>query len=149
MEANKPYLVKTTAALLFKENVGGEVALATAAVKGSTVATGVANVAQQGTYQSETLTSNATTTYFGYQNGQVVKANSATLGPYRSSFALTTAAGTRSAYALQIGTVTTGIERLNANSITDAPAYDLQGRRVNQLAKGAVYIINGQKVIIK
>ncbi|GEM_PF-6758046 len=40
---------------------------------------------------------------------------------------------------------TTGIE--SVATTTTAPAYDLQGRRVNATAKGNLYIQNGQKVI--
>lgn len=40
----------------------------------------------------------------------------------------------------------TGIESVNAGSNNSRVIYDLQGRRVNKLAKG-IYIVNGKKVI--
>lgn len=46
--------------------------------------------------------------------------------------------------------IDTGIEGIEADSFTDDDLiYNLQGIRVNHPAKGAIYIVNGKKVVIK
>lgn len=46
--------------------------------------------------------------------------------------------------------IDTGIEGIEADSFTDDDMiYNLQGIRVNHPAKGAIYIVNGKKVVIK
>ena len=38
---------------------------------------------------------------------------------------------------------------VNSEKFATAPAYNVNGQRVNDLKKGGLYIINGKKVIIK
>ena len=49
--------------------------------------------------------------------------------------------------------VETGIEDIIVEGETVNPAvegiYDLQGRKLNKVSKGGIYIVNGQKVIVK
>ena len=43
----------------------------------------------------------------------------------------------------------TGIGELNATSVSKGKAFDLQGRRVKKNAARGVYILNGEKVVVK
>lgn len=43
----------------------------------------------------------------------------------------------------------TGIEGINADKATDAPVYDIAGRKVAKTVKGGLYIQNGRKFIAK
>ena len=40
------------------------------------------------------------------------------------------------------------IQNINGSTLLDGPCYDLQGRRVQKLTKG-VYVVNGQKIVVK
>lgn len=54
------------------------------------------------------------------------------------------------ALALNFGQQATGIGAATAGTAdTDAPVYDLSGRRVKHTAKGGIYIRNGKKFIVK
>ena len=59
------------------------------------------------------------------------------------------------AWSQRLGVAVTGTAsgiqtlRLTQHPATDAPLYDLQGRRVKQPTKGGLYIQNGKKVIVK
>lgn len=44
---------------------------------------------------------------------------------------------------------TTGIHAATADAATDAPVFDLSGRRVVKVVKGGLYIQNGKKFIVK
>mgnify|MGYP000069122441 FL=1 len=44
---------------------------------------------------------------------------------------------------------TTGITTLPIDVTTSAPIYDLSGRRMQQPLKPGLYIVNGQKVMVK
>ena len=64
------------------------------------------------------------------------------------AYYISTAAGAAPAFLLfEDGTVT-GINAVNAAAQNGAAVYDLQGRRVSNAQKG-VYIVNGQKVLVK
>ena len=43
--------------------------------------------------------------------------------------------------------IETGIENVEAE--TETVIYDLNGRRVTEMTKGGIYIVNGKKVVIK
>lgn len=49
--------------------------------------------------------------------------------------------------AMNFGGTTTGINRINNNVDSNAPIYDLSGRRVFTTVKGNIYIQNGKKII--
>ena len=42
-----------------------------------------------------------------------------------------------------------GIDAVEADSLTTLSAYDLQGRKVQSLRKGQTYLINGQRIMVK
>lgn len=148
IEANKPYLFEANNATLFA-NGAVTVAVANANTEVKTH-TGV-GVEQEGNYgETKVLTSDATNTYYGYSNGQFVKAANGTLNRYRTAFSVAnTAAGARS-FAISINGTVTGIITLDNGtmSVEKGQIFDLQGRRVLTTQKGQTYIINGKKVIL-
>lgn len=114
----------------------------------------VGNASHIGTYTTQTVTSDATATYYGYQNGEFVKANNGTLNPFRTMIKVT---GTVTAQALKLklNDETTGISEAT-NEAGKADVYTLDGKCVrrgvaakealNGLAKG-VYVVNGRKIV--
>ena len=148
IEANKPYLFEANNAALFA-NGAVTVAVANADTEVKTH-TGV-GVEQEGNYgEAKVLASDATNTYYGYSNGQFVKATTGTLNRYRTAFSVAnTAAGARS-FAISINGTVTGIITLDNGtmSVEKGQIFDLQGRRVLTTKKGQTYIINGKKVIL-
>lgn len=56
--------------------------------------------------------------------------------------------GKAQALSFNFGT-TTGIHTATADAATDAPVFDLSGRRVVKVVKGGLYIQNGKKFIVK
>ena len=64
------------------------------------------------------------------------------------AYYISTAAGAAPAFLLLDEGEVTGINAVNAAAQNGAAVYDLQGRRVSNAQKG-VYIINGQKVLVK
>lgn len=114
----------------------------------------VGNAAHIGTYTTQTVTSDATATYYGYQNGEFVKANNGTLNPFRTMIKVT---GTVTAQALKLklNDETTGISEA-ASEAGKADVYTIDGKCVrrgvaakealNGLAKG-VYVVNGRKIV--
>lgn len=148
IEANKPYLFEANNAALFA-NGAVTVAVANANTEVKTH-TGV-GVEQEGNYgETKVLASDATNTYYGYSNGQFVKATTGTLNRYRTAFSVAnTAAGARS-FAISINGTVTGIITLDNGtmSVEKGQIFDLQGRRVLTTQKGQTYIINGKKVIL-
>lgn len=148
IEANKPYLFEANNAALFA-NGAVTVAVANANTEVKTH-TGV-GVEQEGNYgETKVLASDATNTYYGYSNGQFVKATTGTLNRYRTAFSVAnTAAGARS-FAISINGTVTGIITLDNGtmSVEKGQVFDLQGRRVLTTQKGQTYIINGKKVIL-
>ena len=148
IEANKPYLFEANNAALFA-NGAVTVAVANADTEVKTH-TGV-GVEQEGNYgETKVLASDATNTYYGYSNGQFVKATTGTLNRYRTAFRVAnTAAGARS-FAISINGTVTGIITLDNGTmgVEKGQIFDLQGRRVLTTQKGQTYIINGKKVIL-
>ena len=148
MEANKPYLFEANNATLFA-NGAVTVAVANANTEVKTH-TGV-GVEQEGNYgETKVLASDAINTYYGYSNGQFVKATTGTLNRYRTAFSVAnTAAGARS-FAISINGTVTGIITLDNGtmSVEKGQVFDLQGRRVLTTQKGQTYIINGKKIIL-
>ena len=148
IEVNKPYLFEANNAALFA-NSAVTVAVANADTEVKTH-TGV-GVEQEGNYgETKVLASDATNTYYGYSNGQFVKATTGTLNRYRTAFSVAnTAAGARS-FAISINGTVTGIITLDNGtmSVEKGQIFDLQGRRVLTTKKGQTYIINGKKVIL-
>lgn len=148
IEANKPYLFEANNAALFA-NGAVTVAVANADTEVKTH-TGV-GVEQEGNYgETKVLASDATNTYYGYSNGQFVKATTGTLNRYRTAFSVSNAAAGARSFAISINGTVTGIITLDNGtmSVEKGQIFDLQGRRVLTTKKGQTYIINGKKVIL-
>lgn len=148
VEANKPYLIVATAANPFKAtNVKVE---ATPAA----METVNGDYAHVGTYTKQEVISDATTTYYGYANGQFVKANTGTLNPFRTMIKATNTAAPAT-LSLKLDGEVTGIVGVNSE-LGKVNVYNLEGKLVRSqvaaatalqgLAKG-VYVINGKKVV--
>ena len=148
VEANKPYLIVATAANPFKAtNVKVE---ATPAA----METVNGDYAHVGTYTKQEIISDATTTYYGYANGQFVKANTGTLNPFRTMIKATNTAAPTT-LSLKLDGEVTGIVGVNSE-LGKVNVYNLEGKLVRSqvaaatalqgLAKG-VYVINGKKVV--
>ena len=140
-EANKPYVVITD-----KSNFVNS--LTNVAVKktvGADLTTEVNGVKHVGSYTTQTVTG-----AYGYYQGKFVKATSGTVQPFRTYIQVTNAASAPKAFQMEIENPVTGIRTTLADAAQGngnaAPAYNLQGIRVNTLQKG-VYIIGGKKVI--
>ena len=80
--------------------------------------------------------------YWGKDNGAAF-----TSGAHKAYLAVpeNAANGIRAFY---FDDVFTGVDNLNLN-VENENAYDMQGRRVQQLQKGGLYIINGKKMLAK
>lgn len=153
---NTETLAANTPCLIVAENAhpfDGVKNVSVAATEGEMTNT-VGNAAHIGTYTTQTVTSDATATYYGYQNGEFVKANNGTLNPFRTMIKVT---GTVTAQALKLklNDETTGISEAT-NEAGKADVYTLDGKCVrrgvaakealNGLAKG-VYVVNGRKIV--
>lgn len=153
---NTETLAANTPCLIVAENAhpfDGVKNVSVAATEGEMTNT-VGNAAHIGAYTTQTVTSDATATYYGYQNGEFVKANNGTLNPFRTMIKVT---GTVTAQALKLklNDETTGISEAT-NEAGKADVYTLDGKCVrrgvaakealNGLAKG-VYVVNGRKIV--
>lgn len=157
LEANKPYIVKATSANLLNDANNVSVAATTEATLENAVSGGAVHV---GSYTSQPVASDASTSFYGYKGGVFVKANSGTLNPFRTMIKVS-GEQTLSTLALSFDGEVTGIGsivdgELQLNGTVDV--YDLNGRLVRQGAKAAnslqglptgVYVVNGQKVMVK
>ncbi len=97
--------------------------------------------------ESTQLTSGGDYDYYGFSNGQFVKAAVATANPFRAFLKVPHSAG---APATLLWTDSeTGISSLKADLQNgDNKVYDLQGRRVVNPVRG-IYVINGKKTVVK
>lgn len=153
---NTETLAANTPCLIVAENAhpfDGVKNVSVAATEGEMTNT-VGNASHIGTYTTQTVTSDATATYYGYQNGEFVKANNGTLNPFRTMIKVT---GTVTAQALKLklNDETTGISEAT-NEAGKADVYTLDGKCVrrgvaakealNGLGKG-VYVVNGRKIV--
>lgn len=157
LEANKPYIVKATSANLLNDANNVSVAATTEATLENAVSGGAVHV---GSYTSQSVASDASTSFYGYKGGVFVKANSGTLNPFRTMIkvsgeqSLSTLALSFDGEVTGIGSIVDGELQLNGT----VNVYDLNGRLVRQGAKAAnslqglptgVYVVNGQKVMVK
>lgn len=78
--------------------------------------------------------------FYGMNEGATIGANKA--------FLPATASGTQS-FVLNFDGEATAIESVMGETNTDAPVYDLSGRRVVKTVKGGLYIQNGKKFIVR
>lgn len=148
IEANKPYLIQANAAAPF-----AAVTSAAVAVTPETIETVRGNVAHVGSYAAQTVTSDATTAYYGYQDGAFVKANNGTLNPFRT---LIKATGTQATtFALSLNGETSGIIS-TTTELGRVDVYNVEGKLVRRQVEAAtalqglekgIYVVGGHKVV--
>lgn len=143
-EANKPYLVVTTDADFINKLTNVEVKATT----GADLTTTVDGVSHIGSYTAQNVAN-----VYGYANGKFVKANTGSVKPFRTYVKV--ADGQQAApmaFGVNIEGTVTGINNATAAATAKEAIYNLQGVRVSgdlkHLTKG-VYIVNGQKVVVK
>jgi len=145
-EANTPYVVVASSYSLGLD--GADVAVpATPA----SLAASASDVEFIGTMAETTVpASNATYSYYAYNNGEFVKVvnAAATLPAFRGYFKVANGGAGSRALNVSFEDAATGIETLSTveNETKSNTIFDLSGRRVNAAQKG-VYIVNGKKVI--
>ena len=142
-EANTPYVVVPTAATLTLD-ADKDVPATPASLAVS--ASGVDFI---GTLASATVpASDATYSYYAYNNGQFVKVvtAAATLPAFRAYFQVKDGGAGSRILGVSFDDATTGIETLQKVNNGEQKIYDLNGRRVSTMQKG-VYVVNGKKVI--
>lgn len=141
-EANKPYLVVTTDADFINKLENVQVKATT----GADLTTTVDGVSHIGSYTAQNVAN-----VYGYANGKFVKANTGSVKPFRTYIKVTGAQAAPMAFGVNIEGTVTGINNATAATAKEA-IYNLQGVRVSgdlkHLTKG-VYIVNGQKVVVK
>lgn len=142
--ANKPYLVVTTDADFINKLTNVQVKATT----GADLTTTVAGVSHIGSYTAQNVAN-----VYGYANGKFVKANTGSVKPFRTYVKVTGSQGAAPmAFGVNIEGTVTGINNATTAATAKEAIYNLQGVRVSgdlkHLTKG-VYIVNGQKVVVK
>lgn len=142
--ANKPYLVVTNDGEFIKKLTNVQVKATT----GADLTTTVKGVSHIGSYTAQNVAN-----VYGYTNGKFVKANNGSVKPFRTYIKV--AEGTQAApmaFGVNIEGTVTGINNATTAATAKEAIYNLQGVRVSgdlkHLTKG-VYIVNGQKVVVK
>lgn len=143
-EANKPYLVLTTD----KDFINKLTNVQVKATTGADLTTTVEGVSHIGSYTAQNVAN-----VYGYANGKFVKANTGSVKPFRTYVKV---AGDQQAAPMAFGVniegTVTGINNATTAATAKEAIYNLQGVRVSgdlkHLTKG-VYIVNGQKVVVK
>ena len=140
--ANKPYLVVTTDGNFINKLTNVQVKATT----GADLTTTVEGVSHIGSYTAQNVAN-----VYGYANGKFVKANTGSVKPFRTYVKVADAQAAPMAFGVNIEGTVTGINNATAATAKEA-IYNLQGVRVSgdlkHLTKG-VYIVNGQKVVVK
>lgn len=141
-EANKPYLVVTTEDFINKlTNVQVK------ATTGADLTTTVDGVSHIGSYTAQNVEG-----VYGYANGKFVKANTGSVKPFRTYIKVAGTQAAPMAFGVNIEGTVTGINNATTAATAKEAIYNLQGVRVSgdlkHLTKG-VYIVNGQKVVVK
>lgn len=141
--ANKPYLVVTTD----KDFINKLKNVQVKATTGADLTTTVDGVSHIGSYTAQNVAD-----VYGYANGKFVKANTGSVKPFRTYIKVTGAQAAPMAFGVNIEGTVTGINNATAAATAKEAIYNLQGVRVSgdlkHLTKG-VYIVNGQKVVVK
>lgn len=142
--ANKPYLVVTTD----KDFINKLTNVQVKATTGADLTTTVDGVSHIGSYTAQNVAN-----VYGYANGKFVKANTGSVKPFRTYVKVAGAQGAAPmAFGVNIEGTVTGINNATATATAKEAIYNLQGVRVSgdlkHLTKG-VYIVNGQKVVVK
>lgn len=143
-EANKPYLVVTTD----KDFINKLKNVQVKATTGADLTTTVSGVSHIGSYTAQNVEN-----VYGYANGKFVKANTGSVKPFRTYVKVTGSQGAAPmAFGVNIEGTVTGINNATTAATAKEAIYNLQGVRVSgdlkHLTKG-VYIVNGQKVVVK
>lgn len=142
--ANKPYLVVTTDADFINKLTNVQVKATT----GADLTTTVDGVSHIGSYTAQSVKG-----VYGYANGKFVKANTGSVKPFRTYVKVAGSQGAAPmAFGVNIEGTVTGINNATTAATAKEAIYNLQGVRVSgdlkHLTKG-VYIVNGQKVVVK
>lgn len=142
-EANKPYLVVTTD----KDFINKLTNVQVKATMGADLTTTVDNVSHIGSYTAQNVEN-----VYGYANGKFVKANTGSVKPFRTYVKVVGLQAAPMAFGVNIEGTVTGINNATTAATAKEAIYNLQGVRVSgdlkHLTKG-VYIVNGQKVVVK
>lgn len=141
--ANKPYLVVTNDGEFINKLTNVEVKTTT----GADLTTTVNGVSHIGSYTAQNVAN-----VYGYTNGKFVKATNGSVKPFRTYVKVADAQAAPMAFGVNIEGTVTGINNATAAATAKEAIYNLQGVRVSgdlkHLTKG-VYIVNGQKVVVK
>lgn len=141
--ANKPYLVVTTDGEFINKLTNVQVKATT----GADLTTTVDGVSHIGSYTAQNVAD-----VYGYANGKFVKANTGSVKPFRTYVKVAGAQAAPMAFGVNIEGTVTGINNATTAATAKEAIYNLQGVRVSgdlkHLTKG-VYIVNGQKVVVK
>lgn len=143
-EANKPYLVVTNDGEFINKLTNVQVKATT----GADLTTTVDGVSHIGSYTAQNVAN-----VYGYANGKFVKANTGSVKPFRTYVKVAGSQGAAPmAFGVNIEGTVTGINNATTAATAKEAIYNLQGVRVSgdlkHLTKG-VYIVNGQKVVVK
>lgn len=142
--ANKPYLVVTTDGEFINKLTNVQVKATT----GADLTTTVDGVSHIGSYTAQSVKD-----VYGYANGKFVKATTGSVKPFRTYVKVAGSQGAAPmAFGVNIEGTVTGINNATTAATAKEAIYNLQGVRVSgdlkHLTKG-VYIVNGQKVVVK
>ena len=141
--ANKPYLVVTTD----KDFINKLTNVQVKATTGADLTTTVNGVSHIGSYTAQSVEN-----VYGYANGKFVKANTGSVKPFRTYVKVAGMQAAPMAFGVNIEGTVTGINNATTAATAKEAIYNLQGVRVSgdlkHLTKG-VYIVNGQKVVVK
>ena len=141
--ANKPYLVVTNDGEFINKLTNVQVKATT----GADLTTTVDGVSHIGSYTAQNVEG-----VYGYTNGKFVKANTGSVKPFRTYIKVAGTQAAPMAFGVNIEGTVTGINNATTAATAKEAIYNLQGVRVSgdlkHLTKG-VYIVNGQKVVVK
>lgn len=141
--ANKPYLVVTSDGEFISKLKNVQVKATT----GADLTTTVEGVSHIGSYTAQNVEN-----VYGYANGKFVKANTGSVKPFRTYVKVNGTQAAPMAFGVNIEGSVTGINNATTAATAKEAIYNLQGVRVSgdlkHLTKG-VYIVNGQKVVVK
>ena len=142
--ANKPYLVVTNDGEFINKLTNVQVKATT----GADLTTTVDGVSHIGSYTAQNVAN-----VYGYADGKFVKANTGSVKPFRTYVKVAGSQGAAPmAFGVNIEGTVTGINNVTTAATAKEAIYNLQGVRVSgdlkHLTKG-VYIVNGQKVVVK
>lgn len=142
-EANKPYLVVTTD----KDFINKLKNVQVKATTGADLTTTVDGVSHIGSYTTQNVEG-----VYDYADGKFVKATTGSVKPFRTYVKVAGTQAAPMAFGVNIEGTVTGINNATTAATAKEAIYNLQGVRVSgdlkHLTKG-VYIVNGQKVVVK